>query len=190
MQIWRTLSGENENVQPHFIPHWTRSRETSEPRPWSYGKLFFSGPSPALAPAQFRLHTWHSEREASGQGRSGRAGRGGRGERERELQKWKWETERGENRTKRGQKKLQAVTGKSTPTTSKTVKPCSFLRRDCCDATVQLADGLSLRRGRLINGVIWRTAICFTAHMCVYSSLNDFASNYVARLRSSIMGDG
>ena len=46
-------------------------------------KAFFSRPSPALAPAQFRLHTWHSEREASGQGRSGRAGIGGRGERER-----------------------------------------------------------------------------------------------------------
>lgn len=24
---------ENENVQPHFIPHWTRSRETSETQP-------------------------------------------------------------------------------------------------------------------------------------------------------------
>ena len=59
-----------------------------------------------------------------------------------------------------------------------------------CDPTLQLADGLSLRRGRLINGVIWRTAICFTAHMCVYSSLNDFGSNYAALPRSSIMGDG
>lgn len=70
-------------------------------------KAFFSGPSPALAPAQFRLHTWHSEREASGQGRSGRAGKGGRGEREskreKERESCKSESEK-QNKGRIGQK--------------------------------------------------------------------------------------
>ena len=66
---------------------------------------------PCLAPAQFRLHTWHSEREAnpSGQPRSGRAGRGGRGEREREVMQT--ESESGTERQSRRESEKRDETG-------------------------------------------------------------------------------
>ena len=101
MQIWRTLTGENENVQPHFIPHWTRSRETSEPRPWSCGKLFSPGPAlPWLLHSLGYIRGTARERPAARDAQGGQGKGGGERERARERKRERVAKVKVRNRTR------------------------------------------------------------------------------------------
>lgn len=119
MQIWSTLS-ENEAGLERRMRMCSPISFLTEQGPERLQRLSlvlwkaFLVAQPCLAPAQFRLHTWHSEREANprGQPHSGRARREGEGEKERREREREEGDRTGENQRKKGRNKLWAVTGK------------------------------------------------------------------------------
>lgn len=108
MQIWSTLS-ENEAGLERRMRMCSPISFLTEQGPERLQRLSlvlwkaFLVAQPCLAPAQFRLHTWHSEREANprGQPHSGRARREGEGEKERREREREEGDRTGENQRKR-----------------------------------------------------------------------------------------
>lgn len=104
---------------------------------------------PCLAPPHFRLHTWHSEREAnpSSQPRSGRAGRGERGgtERGRKLRVSRVQRDRTGENWRKGTKQAVGCDRKINTYNVLNSQALFLFSRYRSEAAVQFADGLSQR---------------------------------------------